>query len=332
MSYVAQRAVLDTRTRVRDLTGLAPSLVTTAVLSGLAVLVALRWWQRGAALPASWILPPVETLFLLPGAPVVGLLALRLMIGGRTRSVASQHLMTMAARWSAVWAAVSAGWLVLTVTGLYGVGLTGLLAADNLVAVVGSSDAAVAQVTVVWVALLVALFGGRLGSWREAVGLLALTTASLLGAVPVLSTAGGGHGHDAAIGQPLVLVLAAFELVALTVWLGALAAVPHLRTPAYQLRHHLTRFGDLVSAAALVVGSSAVVAGMFVPDRPTPVVLAVGQLAAVGLVATVGYRHRRRTVEVVTTGRGLLLAGLVVGEVIVMGAVVMVGFVLPVGG
>ena len=331
MSYVAQRAVLDTRTRVRDLTGLAPSLLTTAVLSGLAVLVALRWWQQGAALPASWILPPVETLFLLPGAPVVGLLALRLMIGGRTRSVAGQHLMTMAARWSAVWAAVSAGWLVLTVTGLYGVGVTGLLSADNVVAVVGSSDAAVAQVTVVWVALLVALFAGRLGNWREALGLLALTTASLLGAVPVLTTA-GGHGHDAAIGQPLVLVLAAFELVALTIWLGALTAVPHLRTPAYQLRHHLTRFGDLVSAAALVVGASAVVAGMLVPDRPTPVVLAVGQLAAVGLVATVGYRHRRRTVEVVTTGRGLLLAGLVVGEVIVMGAVVMVGFVLPVGG
>ena len=72
-------------------------------------------------------------------------------------------------------------------------------------------------------------------------------------------------------------------------------------------------------------------AGMLVADRPTPLVLAIGQLAAVGLVATVGYRHRRRTVEVVTTGRGLLLAALVLGEVIVMAAVVMVGFLLPVG-
>jgi hypothetical protein len=329
MSYVAQRAVLDTRTRVRDLSGLAPSLATTAVLTGLAVLVAVRWWQRGAALPASWTLPPLETLFLLPGAPVVGLLAMRAMIGGRTRSVASQHLMTMAARWAAAWAAVTAVWLVLTVTGLYGGGLTNVLGADNLVTVVGSSDAAGGQLTVFWVALLTALFGGRLGSWRESLGLLVLSTAALVAGAPVATVA--AHGHDGT-GHPLVLTLAAFELVAVTVWLGALAAVPHLQTPAYQLRHHLSRFGDLVSAAALVVGTSAVVAGLLLPDRSTPVALAVGQLAAVGLVATVGYRHRRRTLEVVTAGRGLLLAGLVVGEVIVMGAVVMVGFLLPVAG
>jgi putative copper export protein len=331
MSYVAQRAVLDTRTRVRDLSGLAPSLVTTTALSGLAVLVAVNWWQRGAALPASWTLPPLETLFLLPGAPVVGLLALRAMIGGRTRSVASQHLMTMASRWAAAWAAVTAVWLVATVAGLYGGGLTGLLGADNLVAVIASSDAATGQITLLWVALLVALFGGRLGSWREALGLLVLTTTALLAGAPVVASV-AGHGHDAAsTGRPLVLVLAALELVAVTVWLGALVAVPHLQTPVYQLRYNLTRFGDLVSAAALVVGVSAVVAGLLLPDRPTPLVLAIGQLAAVGLVATVGYRHRRRTVDVVTTGRGLLLAALVLGEVIVMAAVVMVGFLLPVG-
>jgi hypothetical protein len=330
MSYVAQRAVLDTRARVRDLSGVVPSLVTTAVLTGLAVLVAVRWWQRGAALPASWTLPPLETLFLLPGAPVVGLLALRAIVGGRTRSVTSQHLMTMASRWASAWAAVTAVWLVVTVAGLYGGGLTGLLGADNVVAVVASSDAATGQITMLWVALLIALFGARLGSWREALGLLFLTATSLVAGAPAVATA--GHGHDvASTAHPLVLVLAAFELVAVTVWLGALVAVPHLQTPVYQLRYNLTRFGDLVSAAALVVGVSAVVAGMLLPDRPTPLVLAIGQLAAVGLVATVGYRHRRRTVDVVTTGRGLLLAALVLGEVIVMAAVVMVGFLLPVG-
>jgi hypothetical protein len=328
MSYVAQRAVLDTRTRVRDLSALAPSLVTTAVLTGLAVLVALRWWQRGAALPASWSLPPLETLFLLPGAPVIGLLALRAIIGGRTRSVTSQHLMTMASRWAAGWAAVTAVWLAVTVTGLYGGQLTNLLGADNLVAVVASSDAATGQITMLWVALLVALFGGRLASWRESLGLLALTATALVAGAPV---AAAGHGHATAGTSPAVLVLAALELIAVTVWLGALVAVPHLQTPVYQLRYHLTRFGDLVSAAALVVGSAAVIAGLLLPDRPTPLVLAVGQLAAVSLVTTVGYRHRRRTVDVVTTGRGLLLVALVLGEVIVMTAVVMVGFLLPVG-
>jgi hypothetical protein len=330
MSYLAQRAVLDTRSRARDLTAVAPSLVTTALLTGLAVLVVLRWWREGAALPASWLLPSAEALFLLPAAPVVGLLALRAMVGGRNRSIASQHLMTMASRWAVVWAAVTAVWLVRTVTELYGTSLAGLAGVDNVATVLASSDAAVGQVTLLWVALLVALFGNRLGSWREAVGLLTLAAAALLAgapAAPVLA----GHGHDTA-SHPVVLVVAALQLLAAAVWLGALAAVPHLQTPAYQLRYHLTRFGDLVSVAALVVGTTATVAGLLRPEQPTPVALAVGQLAAVGLVATVGYRHRRRTAEVVTAGRGLLLAALVLGEVLVMGAVVMVGFVLPVGG
>ena len=135
MSYLAQRAVLDTRTRVRDLSGALPSVLTSALLTGFAVIVVLRWWQQDAALPASWALPSVETLFLLPGAPVVGLLALRAMVGGRNRSVASQHLMTMTARWAAVWAAVTAVWLVVTVAGIasvvYDADLEAALEADD---------------------------------------------------------------------------------------------------------------------------------------------------------------------------------------------------------
>ncbi len=330
MSYVAQRAVLDTRTRVRELGLLLPSLLTTGVLTGLAALIGVRWWQNGAALPFSWQLPSAETLFLLPGAPVVGLLALRGMIGGRSRSVASQHLMTMASRWAVLWAAVSAVWLVLTVSSLYGGGITGLLSADNLTTVVATSDAAVAQVTIVWVALLVAFFGSRLGNWRESLGLLVLTATALVAGLPTVAAV-PGHGHDSST-HPSVLLLAAVEVVGLLVWLGALAVVPHLQTPAYQLRYHLTRFGDLVSAAALLVGGSAVVAGVLLPQGSTPVTLAVAQLAGVGLVATVGFRHRRRIVEVVSAGRALLLAALVAGEVIVMAAVVMVGFLLPLGG
>lgn len=328
MSYVAQRAVLDSRVRVRDLGAAAPSLVMTSVLAGLAVVVLLRWWQQGAALPASWLLPPVETLFLLPGAPVVGLVALRTVVGGRTRSMAGQHLMTMASRWAVLWAVTTAVWLLRTVSDLYGGGLSGLAAADDLVAVVSSSQPAVAQVTLLWVALLVALFGSRLGGWRESAGLLALSAAVVLAAVP---TAGVGDARDTA-SNPAVLLVAALQLVAVAVWLGALVALPHLHTPAYQLRYHLTRFGDLLSASALVVGAAATVAGLLRPEQATPLPLAVAQLAAVGLLATVGHRHRRRTLEVVAAGRGLLLVGLVVGEVVVMGAVVMVGFLPPIAG
>ncbi|MFL6063949.1 MAG: hypothetical protein ACJ72G_04705 [Friedmanniella sp.] len=328
MSYVAQRAILDTRTRIRDLASLAPSLATTALLAGLAVLVGLRWWQQGGAVPASWAVPPAEALFLLPGGPVIGLLALRAVIGGRSRTVASQHLMTMASRWAAVWAAVTAAWLVLTLAAAPDGGLD-LLRATNPLAAIGSSDAIVGRLTIAGVALLVALCGRRFGSWRESLGLLALSSAALVAGVPVSATAAQvTAGSD----RPLLIVLAALQLVAVAVWLGALTAVPHLQTPAYQLRYHLTRFGDLVSAAALVVGASAVVAGLLLVDRPVPASLGVAQLAAVGLVATLGYRHRRGTIEVLTAGRRLLLAGLVLGEVIVMGAIVMVGVLLPVAG
>src|SRR3712207_2676347 len=218
MSYVAQRAVLATRTRVRDLAGLVPSLAKTAALTVLAALVALRWWQSGVTVPFSWTLPAAEALLLLPGAPVVGLLALRVTVGGRNRSVASQHLMTMSSRWAAAWAAVSAVWLAMTVSDLYGGGVSGLLAADNVAAVVASSNAAVAQVTIVWVALLVAFFGARLGRWHEGLGLLALAATALVAGVPGSTVV--SHGHESA-SHPLVLVLAAFQLIALLVRLGA---------------------------------------------------------------------------------------------------------------
>jgi len=327
MSYLAQRAVLDTRTRVRALSGTAPGLATTAVLTGLAALLLLGWWERGTALPVSWLLPPVETLFLLPAGPVLGLLALRAVVDGRLRTVAAQHLMTIAARWAAVWAATTAVWLAVTAAELYG-GFGALLGADNLVEVLGASEAVRGQVTVLWVALLVALFATRLGGWRETLGLLVLTGAALVSGAPAPQVA--AHVHATAT-DPLVLVAAAVEVLALAAWIGALAAVPHLRTPSYQLQHHLTRFGELVVVAALLAGTAAVVAGMLRPATPTPVALALGQLVVVGIVAVVGHRHRRRTVEVVATRRGLLLAGLIAAEVAAMAAVVAIGFLLPVG-
>ena len=331
MSYVAQRAVVSTRTRLHDVTGSAPGLATTAVLAALGVLVALQWWERGVALPASWGMPPLTALLLLPGAPVVGLLVMRALVGGRNRSVASQHLVAMASRWAWLWAATTAVWMVLTVAGLYGGSVLDVPLGDNLVTVMASSEAVRGQFTVLWVALLIACFGSRLGNWRESLGLVVLTAAALLGAAPQ-GAAAAGHGHDA--GQPLVLVVAAVQLLAVALWLGALAAVPHLRTPAYQLRYHLTRFGDLVSAAAVLLGVSGVAAGLLLPAGAggTATALGVAQLSAIALVAGVGYRHRRRTVEVMTNGHALALLALVVGEVIVMGAVVMVGFLLPVAG
>jgi hypothetical protein len=329
MSHVIERTEVDARTALSHRARSVPGLFSAAVLSGVAVLIALRWWERGTATPLSWQLPSAEALFLAPAAPVVGLLALRMLLGDRADRAAAEHLTTMASRWAAGLAAATFGWLVLTVVGIYGGTISQVLRADNLLVVASRSDAVLGQVTLLWVSLLVALFGDRLGSWRAALGLLVLTTAAVVNAAPVSTTI--THGHEAT-GHPMVQVAAALQLVAFVAWLGALVAIAHLGSPAAPLRRHLTRLGHLLTTAVLVLGGSAVVASTVLPDEGTPVLLAAAQLAGVALVAAVGHRHRSRTAEMVTTGSRPLLAALVGAEVVVLVAAVMVAFLLPLAG
>ena len=326
MSYVAERAALDTRPRIRGWAGSAASLLPAAVLTGLAGLLALRWWQQDATVPLSWQRPPVEALFLLPAAPVLGLLALRLALGGRSRTVTGQHLTRWTARWAGVWALATVGGLVLTVQRLYGVPLVELRGVDNLLVVVAASESFRAQLSLLWVSLLLALFADRLGGWRETLAALVLTGAALLAGAP--ANAAAAHAHTDA-DHPAVMVVAAVQLVAVAVWLGALTAVAHLRTAPGPLERHLARFGGVVSVAAVTLAITVVVARVLTPGPSTPVVLAVAQLVGIAMVAAVGHRHRSRTVEQVA-GRPVLLLGLVAAEVVVVAALVMLSGVLPV--
>lgn len=328
MSYLAQRAVLDTRTRVRLFTGSLSAVATASALLVLASLLALRWWQQTTAVPMSWQLPPAEALFLLPGVPVLGLVALRAAVGGRMRTVAGHHLMTGAGRWAWVWVATTAAGLLYTVQGLSGVPLAELVGADNLLAVAAGSETVRTAVSVLWVALLIALFATRLGGWRESLALLVLTGTALVAGLPV--DAQLAHGH-AATGHPVVAVVGAIQVLALACWLGALAAVGYLRTPAYLLRHQLLRYGVLVTAAALVAGVAGVLAGLLAPQAEVSWAVAAAQLAGVALVAVVGRRYRRRTVEVLAHGRGVLLLALVAGEAVVLVALLTFGTLLPAG-
>jgi hypothetical protein len=328
MSYLAQRAVLDTRTRVRLWTGSLSALATATALLALAGLLALRWWQQTTAVPLSWQLPPAEALFLLPGVPVLGLVALRAVVGGRMRTVAGHHLMSWAGRWAWVWVATTAAGLLHTVRGLYGVPLVELLAADNLLTVAAGSEAVRSSVIVLWVALLIALFATRLGGWRESLAVLVLSGTALVAGLPVDPLLAHGHAETA---HPVVAVVGAVQVLALACWLGALVAVGHLRTPPYLFRHHLLRFGVLVSAVALVAGAAGVLAGLLAPQTPASWVVGAAQLAGVALVAVVGYRHRRRAVEVVAQGRAVLLLALVAGEAVVLVALLALGMLVPAG-
>lgn len=329
MSHVVERTEVDATTALSNPARRAPGLVSAAVLSGVAIVIALRWWERGTATPLSWQLPSVDALFLAPAAPVVGLLALRVLLGDKADRPAAEHLTTMASRWAAGLAAATLGWLVVTIIGIYGGTIGQVLRADNIVAVASTSDAVLGQVTLLWVSLLIALFGDRLGSWRAALGLLVLSTVALVNAVPVATTI--THGHEAT-GHPMVQVAAAVQLAALTAWLGALVAIAHLGSAVAPLRRHLARLGYLLTGAVLLIGGSAVVASTVLPDEGTPVLMAIAQLAGVGLVAVVGHRHRSRTAEMVTTGRRSMLAALVGAEAVVLVAVVMVALLLPLAG
>jgi len=211
-----------------------------------------------------------------------------------------------------------------TLTDLYGTGARGLLDADNLPAVVAASDDAGPRLTVLWVALLVATFGGRLTGRTSALALAALTGAAVLVAVPASSAA---HGHDSG-SHPLVQVALAAQVLALVLWLGAVVAVLHLGRALHR-EHHLVRLGDVVSAATLGLGTAVVLAGVLRPGDPTPGGVAVAQLLAVVTVTVVGHRHRRRSVGVVGSGPPPLLLALVLGEVLVLVAVVATSAVLP---
>ncbi|WP_375431255.1 hypothetical protein [uncultured Friedmanniella sp.] len=328
MSYLAQRAVVDPRTRIRVAGQQLSGLAVPALLAAVALALAAVWWQRGTALPLTWAWPSASALWLLPGLPVVGLFALRVLAGGPHQSLASDGLARAAARWAAVWVGVTAIWSVVTVAGLYG-GLQARGVPDNLVAVVAHSDDAVARLAVLWVALLVALLGRRLGGWRESAALLALVVVALLAGLP---EAAARHSHDdGALAAPLLV--AGVQRVSVVLWLGALVALTHLQPPAYQLRHHLVRVGFLLSGAAAALGATAVVAGLLLPVGAgrTPVVLAAAQLLGLGLVVAVGHRLRVRSVTGAATGprRALVLA--VAGELVLLAAVVGLGFVLPVG-
>ncbi len=326
MSYLAQRAVLDTRTRVRLWTGGLTGLLTSAALLALAALLGLRWVQQTAAVPLTWQLPPAEALFLLPAVPVLGLVGLRLAVGGRFRTIAGHHLLTWASRWAWVWVAATAAGLVHTVQGLYGVPFYQLLGVDNLVSVAAASDAARTGLSMLWVALLVATFATRLGGWRESFALLVLTGTALVTGLPVDPAL--AHGH-AEIGHPLLVVVATVQVLALATWLGVVSAVAHLRTPPYLLRHHLTRYGFLVTAAALLAGVAAVLGGMLLPAASPSLLVVLAQLAGIALVAVIGQRHRARILDVVSGGRTVLLVALVAGELVILVALIALGALLP---
>ncbi len=347
MSYIAQRMVPESALRrlARELPA-ATELVPSLLLAGVGAALARRWWTGMQELSVPLArgvldLPLVDYLYQLPGLAVVGLLFIRAVALAGHRTLATQHLSEMAARWAWAWAATSLVWLAMTASKLTGVPVTELGTREDLFAVLGRSAQATTQITTLWVALVIALFGNRLNSTLESRALTVLAGVALL---PVVASVPGA-GHDSTTGHLggdlhwLATAALAVQLLAAVVWFGGLVAVVvHLRVVPFHLHRALLQFSHAASLCVALIGSAALVQdALTLPTlaalgTTTSGQLVIGKAVALALLVTVGYRHRRRTADAGATGRLLPLLRLVGGELILLGAVVAITMVItPVG-
>ncbi|HYP45692.1 MAG TPA: CopD family protein [Propionibacteriaceae bacterium] len=321
----------------------AARLVPAVLLAGVAALLAARWWSlaREVSAPATGgmlALPAADFLFQLPGLAVVGLLLVRSIALGPQQTAASHHLLRMASRWSYAWAAATVAALTGTASELTGVAVTSLWTREDAIAVLGRDDQAQAQIATLWVALVIALFGAKLASRFEVGALLLLTTAVILPSVQELPPGSPAHFGDHAVGQDLhwlAMAALAAQVVAAAIWVGGLLAIVlHLRVFAPQLRRALPRFGDVASVCVLLVGAAGLVQNaLALPTgaslwQTTPGLILLAKGLALMLLATVGYRHRRRTMTMAGTGGVLALLMLLAGELVLMGATVSIALLL----
>lgn len=325
--------------RLPALAGLLPAVL----LTGVAAVLVGRWWNlaREVSAPSTGgmlALPLENYLFQLPGLTVVGLLFVRVVTLSSQQTAASHHLLTMAARWSYAWAASTVAFLALTASELTGVGVTSLWTREDAFAVLARDSFAQAQIATLWVALVVAVFGARLSSRFEAGALLVLVAAVTLPSVQKLPPGAAAHGGEHAVGENLHwLAMAALgaQVLAAAIWLGGLLTVAlHLRVFPSHLRRALPRFGDVASVCVLLVGAAGLTQSALAQPagaslwQTTPGLLILAKALALVLLATVGYRHRRRTMATAGNGRLMPLVLLVAGELVLMGATVTIALLL----
>ena len=308
----------------------------------LAVLVA-RWWTGTGYVPSplglpdagqltSIGLPAAQFVQEVAGVAVVGVLFVRCLSMPDSADPAAGHLLAVAARWAWLWVAATLSWLILTASELTGLPVVELPHHADLLLVVARTDRMVAEMVTLWVALAVALFAARLSTRASAIVALAAATAALL---PSALTGHAGH-HE----SPAVAVIAlAVHVVASAVWVGGLLAlIIHLRPFPERLRAALPLFSSVALLCLLAVGISGVLESVVTLQDWNALVttergrLILAKIVALGVLAAIGYLHRRRTLTPASTGQLRPLLRLAAGELLLMGAAVGVAVVLSTTG
>ncbi|MGS0685870.1 copper resistance D family protein [Nakamurella sp. GG22] len=328
-----------------DPSGNAPTaaVIGSAAFAGILAILIARWWTATGYQPApaglpdagpltSIGLPIAQFLQRVAGVAVVGLLFLRC-LGSRGRSPeAAAHLAAMTVRWAVVWAIGTTGWMVMTLSFLTGVPASGLPGNLDAVLVLLGSEQLLAAMATLWVAVLIALFGSRIGGVPGSAVLLVLSAAALLPSA--LSGHAGHHGSPTAAMTALGL-----HLLAAAVWVGGLLAmVLHLRRFPSDLRSALPGFSTAALLCLVAVGASGLIESVLMLDGWPALVntergqLIIAKTLAIVLMAAIGHCHRRHTLGSAASGRLLPLVRLAGVELAVMAATIGIAVVLSTTG
>ncbi|WP_017541114.1 cytochrome c oxidase assembly protein [Nocardiopsis halophila] len=272
-----------------------------------------------------WGLPVARNATALAGALTVGLLLLAAVLLPSDKGVLSDRATgyVRAASWAAlVWAAAAAARLVFELSNILG-RVPSDVVGNELTSYAGQIAEGRALMAVVLATTAVALFARTVSSAAGAMGLLAASVAAL---VPPALT-----GHAAASGNhELAVTGLALHLVAISVWVGGLAAVTY---------HGLVRSGGdaaeavrRFSAVALwayigvaVSGAASALSRLYSLEQllTTPYgLIMLAKIALFGVLGVIGRRHRRATVPRIAEGGGRALFARLAGvELVIMGAV-----------
>ncbi|GAA1119025.1 cytochrome c oxidase assembly protein [Nocardiopsis composta] len=272
-----------------------------------------------------WGLPVSRVLGNLAGALTVGLLLLAaVLLPSAKGAIGAQATgYVRAASWTAlVWAAASGARLVFELSNIMGQVPSQILG-NELTSYAGEIAEGRSLMFVILLATAVALFGRTVDS---AAGAMLLLGAALFGLLPPALT-----GHAAASGNhELAVTGLALHLVAISVWVGGLAALTFhgLRAAPDDAPVAAERFSRIALWAYIGVaisGTASALSRLYSVEQLFTTPYGLIMLAKIGLFAVlgaVGWAHRRSTVQRIGDGAGRVLFARLAGvELAVMGAV-----------
>ncbi|GAA3735129.1 putative copper resistance protein D [Spinactinospora alkalitolerans] len=296
-----------------------------ALVAGGAVTAQIIPGLPDAGALTRWGLPVAKTTMDIAGALTLGVLLLAVVLLPSDRGVLSDQAQSYvrAASWIAlVWAVAAGATLVFQLSDVLGLPPMEVIG-DQLTSYAGSVSQGVALMLVILLATAVALLGRTTGSAAGAFGLLGLT---LVGLVPPALT-----GHSASSpNHELAVTGLALHVLAVSVWVGGLAALTHhaLRAGGEHVPVAAQRFSRVALWAYIGVAVSGVasaaarlysVSELFTSSYGLIMVAKSVLFIALGCL---GWLHRRRTVARMTEGgTRVLFARLIAVEVVIMAAV-----------